>query len=266
MSNPGIAGLLLGLFALSACVEHPVPIRVDGPAIWRNSVAVAEGEWQRFGGQVVHIREEDGAEVRAIDPVRLWEDDYKAYEPLREYWSVVDIDDFDSWSDCYSDFGKRCPWQLPWSAVFISYVLVQAGAPPSVFEPDAEHWDYLRFLIRRSKQPGAVFEPRTIDGYRPAPGDIICKTRAGADAPDAMALIAEPDAFGGSLPMHCDFVLANHGADAEPDGMIEGIGGNVLNSVSKSLIPADRGRLVNGRAGKWFIILRNRYGTGAASS
>jgi hypothetical protein len=193
-----------------------------------------------------YIRETDGAEVRAIDPVRLWEDDYKAYEPLRGYWAVVGIDDFDSWSDCYSDFGKRCPWQLPWSAVFISYVLVEAGAPPSVFEPDAEHWDYVRFLIRRSKQPDAIFEPRLTDGYRPVPGDIICKTRAGADAPEAEALIADPDQFGGSLPMHCDFVLVNHGSDAAPDGLIEGIGGNVLNSVSKTLIPAQRGLLVNG--------------------
>jgi hypothetical protein len=110
-----------------------------------------------------------------------------------------------------------------------------------------------------------VFEARTIDDYNPGPGDIICKTRAGADPPDAAALIADPDAFGGSLPMHCDFVLVNHGSATEPDGMIEGIGGNVLNSVSKTLIPADRGRLVNGRAGKWFIILRNRYASGAVS-
>jgi hypothetical protein len=261
MSNRTIAGLLAGLLFLAACAERPVPSHVDGPAIWRRSIAVAEGEWQRFGGQVVHIREEDGAEVRAIDPVRLWEDDYKAYEPLEEYWAVVGIDDFDSWADCYSDFGKRCPWQLPWSAVFISYVLLQAGAPPSVFEPDAEHWDYVRFLVRRSKQPDALYEPLEIGSYRPAPGDIVCKTRAGAEAPDAAAVIAEPGSFGGSLPMHCDFVLVNHGSDAEPEGMIEGIGGNVLNSVSKTLIPADRGFLVNGKAGKWFIILRNRYGS-----
>ena len=109
-------------------------------------------------------------------------------------------------------------------------------------------------------QPDAVFEPRMIEDYRPVPGDIICKTRAGADAPDAAALIADPDQFGDSLPMHCDFVLVNHGSDAAPDGLIEGIGGNVLNSVSKTMTPAERGRLVNGRAGKWFIILHNRFG------
>ncbi len=265
MANPRLSIILLVLLSAAGCAQRPVPSHVDGPAIWQRSVAIAEGEWQRFGGQVVHIRESDGSEIRAIDPVRLWEDDYKAYEPLRDYWAIVGIDDFDSWSDCYSDFGKRCPWQLPWSAVFISYVLVDAGAPPSVFEPDAEHWDYVRFLIRRSKQPDAIYEPRLIDGYRPVPGDIICKTRAGADAPDAEALIADPDQFGGSLPMHCDFVLVNHGSDAAPDGLIEGIGGNVLNSVSKTMIPADRGLLVNGRAGKWFIILHNRFGPAVAS-
>jgi hypothetical protein len=56
--------------------------------------------------------------------------------------------------------------------------------------------------------------------------------------------------------MHCDFVLANPG----PGGVLEGIGGNVANSVSKSLIPTEEGRLVAGRAGQWFIVLRNRFG------
>jgi hypothetical protein len=35
--------------------------------------------------------------------------------------------------------------------------------------------------------------------------------------------------------------------------------------VSKTMIPADRGRLVNGRAGKWFIILHNRFGPAVSS-
>jgi hypothetical protein len=244
------------LLVLAGCIERPVPVAMDGAGIWRRSLEIAEGEWRRFGGQVVRLRQEDGAELRVIDPVRLWEDDRKAYEPLAAYWAAVEVAGFDSWAECYSDFGRRCPWQLPWSAVFISYVLVEAGAPASAFRPDAEHWDYVRFLIRRAREPGALFEPRRVEDYAPRPGDIVCKTRAGAAAPDGAALIADPDGFGGSLPMHCDFVLANPG----PGGVLEGIGGNVANSVSKSLIPTEEGRLVAGRAGQWFIVLRNRFG------
>ena len=251
-------GLSLGLALLAACAAEPEPAApFDGPAAWRRSIEIAKAEWRRFGEQVVYYRYgDDGGETRVIDPVRLWEDDRKAYEPLLDYWAVVGEgrSTFQSWRECQGAWAQKCPWQLPWSAAFISYIMASAGIPESEFHADAEHWDYVRHLISRSKNPGAVFAPETIEAYAPKPGDLICKTRAGATPPPAEQLIAHPTKFGGSLPMHCDFVVANNGAT------IEAVGGNVLNSVSKSMIPAMDGKLIPGRAGKWFVILRNVHG------
>ncbi|MGH6932796.1 MAG: DUF2272 domain-containing protein, partial [Dongiaceae bacterium] len=254
-------GLILLVVLLTACVARREPaVPFDGPAAWRRTIEITTAEWRRFGQQVVYFRYgDDGGETRIIDPVRLWEDDRKAYQPLLDYWAVVGEDKatFQSWRGCQGDWAQKCPWQLPWSAAFISYIMVAAGIPDSEFRPDAEHWDYVRYLISRSKNPGAVFQPELVDRYGPGPGDLICKTRAGTAPPSAEDLVANPTRFGGSLPMHCDFVVANGG------DIIEAIGGNVLNSVSKSMIPARDGRLIGGRAGKWFIILRNKFGQAA---
>lgn len=254
-------GLCFLIAVLSGCASRePAPAALDGPATWRRTLEIANGEWRRFGEQVVYYRYgDDGGETRIIDPVRLWEDDRKAYDALLDYWSAVGEDrtTFQSWGGCQGDWAQKCPWQLPWSAAFISYIMASAGIPESEFRADAEHWDYVRHLISRSKNPGAVFGPAPIEAYAPQPGDLICKTRAGATPPDPAKLIAEPTKFGGSLPMHCDLVVANNGTT------IEAVGGNVLNSVSKSMIPAMDGKLIAGRAGKWFVILRNLHGQAA---
>jgi len=264
--------LLILLFFLAGCAATPMPTppltAEQGREAWSKSIAVALGEWERFGGQVVHLRTDaEGNEVLAIDPVRRWEDARDAYEPLLRYWASVgeDAESFDSWTDCASSWRRKCPWQLPWSAAFISYVMHAAGYSAYDFPPSAEHWEYLKDLVRRARDPGAVFIPEPIDGYRPGPGDLICKTRAGADAPPFAALLADPDSFGGSLPMHCDLVIANHGGPQQPNGRIEAIGGNVLNSVSKSILPAESGYLRRGRGGPWFVILRNAFAPGPAS-
>jgi Uncharacterized protein conserved in bacteria (DUF2272) len=262
--------LVLSLGACAAAPRPTPPLTPEqGRAAWAKSIEIALGEWQRFGGQVVHLRTDaEGNEVSAIDPVRRWEDASDAYEPLIRYWAAVgeDPESFDSWQSCSSHWRRKCPWQLPWSAAFISYVMQAAGFSAYDFPPSAEHWRYLKELIKRAREPGAIFVAERIDRYAPAPGDLICKTRAGADTPPFEALVADPDRFGDSLPMHCDLVIANAGNPERPDGRIEAIGGNVMNSVSESILPTEAGYLRRGRGGKWFVILRNRFGAGAPAS
>lgn len=265
---PCILVLLLG-----GCVSTPQPTppltSEQGRAVWAKSIEVVLGEWQRFGGQVVHLRTDlDGNEVVAIDPVRRWEDARDAYEPLVAYWAAVgeDRESFDSWPVCASGWRMKCPWQLPWSAAFIAYVMQEAGLSAYDFPPSAEHWEYLKGLIKRAQMPVPVFVAEPIERYAPRAGDLICKTRAGANAPPFDELLADPDRFGGSLPMHCDLVIANNGSAEHPDGRIEAIGGNVMNSVSKSILPTQAGLLVRGRGGQWFVILRNVFGASAPVS
>lgn len=265
--------LLVAALLLSACVARP-PVEppltaAEGRAAWAKSIEVAIREWERFGGQVVHLRRDaEGNDYVAIEPVRSWEDSPVAYDPLLAYWAAVGEKpaSFDSWQACYAGWKRKCPWQLPWSAAFISYVMQQAGFRADDFMPSAEHWEYVKAAIDRARRPGAVFFAESAERYAPQPGDLICKTRAGAQPPPFDELLADPDRFGDSLPMHCDLVVANHGSAAESDGLIEAIGGNVLNSVSKSLLPTHAGLLERGRSGQWFVILRNGYGDGAPIS
>ena len=75
---------------LGACVAAPRPTppltAEQGRTAWAKSIEIALGEWQRFGGQVVHLRTDaEGNEVNAIDPVRRWEDARDAYDPLIRY-------------------------------------------------------------------------------------------------------------------------------------------------------------------------------------
>lgn len=258
---------------LGGCASAPAPTPPltpeQGHAAWAKSIEIALGEWQRFGGQVVHLHTDaEGNEVVAIDPVRRWEDARDAYAPLVAYWAAVGEDpgSFDGWPACLSGWRLKCPWQLPWSAAFIAYVMQEAALSAYDFPPSAEHWEYLKGLIKRARKPAPAFVAETIDRYAPQPGDLICKTRAGADPPPFDALLADPDRFGGSLPMHCDLVIANHGSPERPDGRIEAIGGNVMNSVSKSILPTEAGFLIRGRGGQWFVILRNAFGAGVPVS
>lgn len=265
--------LIFVLLMLMGCVTRPPappPLTpAEARAAWAKSIAVAIGEWEKFGGQIVHLRRDaEGHDYVAIEPVRSWEDSTVAYDPLIAYWAAVGEDpaSFASWQACYSGWERKCPWQLPWSAAFISYVMQQAGFGPADFTSSAEHWEYVKAAIHRAERPGAIFLPESPARYAPQPGDLICKTRAGAKPPAFEPLLEDPDRFGGSLPMHCDLVIANHGSALAPDGLIEAIGGNVLNSVSKSLFPAHEGLIEPGRSGSWFVILRNAYGEGVPVS
>lgn len=117
----------------------------------------------------------------------------------------------------------------PWSAVFVSYVMTQAGAPG--FTPTAAHVDFVRAAYQ-GEGPFRLADPHAEEA---AAGDLLCYVR-------------EPDAvFGHSglrewldrwpaewLPMHCDVVVSTHGGHARV------VGGNVLHGVTMRLLPINR--------------------------
>ncbi|MEX1109539.1 MAG: DUF2272 domain-containing protein [Dongiaceae bacterium] len=257
----GMAGGLLAILLLAGCATPVVPpVPFDGPHAWQRSIEIAEAEWTTFGEQVVAYRyDANGREIQLIDPTGYTEDDRPVYPSMVGYWNAVGEDGFDSWASCYAGWQRKCPWHLPWSAAFISWVMVEAGMPADRFVPNENHWTYVQNIVARAGDPGRAFLPEAVDRYRPQPGDLICKTRGGAETPDFDVLMKDPGGPGEFLPMHCDLVIANGGSRIIPDGFIEAIGGNVANSVSKSLIPSDKGYLIPGRVGAWFIILRNVY-------
>ncbi|HNK84428.1 MAG TPA: DUF2272 domain-containing protein, partial [Flavobacteriales bacterium] len=121
------------------------------------------------------------------------------------------------------------------------------GVPAGVFTPSGLHADYLRDIGRMQDRPGARFALRDARSYAPKPGDLICATRAGASIP---AFDRIPD----GTPMHCDLVVAIDGTQ------LESIGGNVRNSVSKTVRQIDGlGRLDLAADRPWVLVVENRF-------
>ena len=218
---------------LAACAIQPTVHRppVDPALVKGNILRLADAEWNAFGGQVVYL--ENGRE--RIDPVGIWEDERRGSTRIGDYWRSVNED----WS------GYDC--DKPWSAAFISWLMLEAGVPPELFTPSGLHADYLRAIAASEQESTARFALRDAKLFSPRPGDLICATRAGASIP---AYDEIPD----GTTMHCDLVVFNEG------GRLESIGGNVRNSVSKTVRQVGPDGLLP-RSGDrpWVLVVEDRY-------
>jgi hypothetical protein len=221
---------LICTLLLAACATS-VPPRVIAPSdsIRASILRLAEQEWRAFGGQIIR-RAPDRHEI--IDPVGVWEDERKGSALVAKYWRSVGQD----WTGLDGD--------KPWSAAFISWVMAEAGVSGEEMPASATHASYLRAAISAGTGHWRANPP---DAYAPQPGDLICATRAGQK-------VARFDAVPPGATLHCDIVVT-----VEP-GMLQSIGGNVRNSVTKSerRLGPD-GRLAGNDDRPWFLVLENRY-------
>ena len=113
---------------------------------------------------------------------------------------------------------------VPWSAVFISYLVRGAGFTEDDFLFSDAHADYARNAFAGKGAWRACDAAVTA----PRPGDLLCNTRARAVGIDTFEGLGENLRAGGSLPMHCDVVVATDAVRREA----QAIGGNVLQSVT----------------------------------
>jgi hypothetical protein len=222
-----------GTWAGRAIGARPTP----QPALRQALLTLADQEWGYFGQQrVVYTAGEE-----SIPHVGLWEDDdYARISRVNQYWRAVGKP---------SLTGRQC--QEPWSAAFISWLMLQAGVPELQFRPASAHWVYLSKLIEDSGAQGRYFVPRSISAYRPQTGDLIC---ASEEIPRGSALAGRvmPWSLQGTRT-HCDLVVKTDGQT------LEAIGGNVRNSVSKSVLELDpEGHLQPVARRPWFIVIENR--------
>lgn len=126
----------------------------------------------------------------------------------------------------------------PWSAAFVSWVMVSARLPG--FRPSASHIGYVRDAVLQPQgSPWEVLDPATAG---PAgAGDLLCYVRVPGATYGHEGLLAQVRADGGGLQMHCDIVVAAN-PKADPTAYL--VGGNVLQGVTMRLLPLNRaGRL-----------------------
>lgn len=126
----------------------------------------------------------------------------------------------------------------PWSAVFISYLMKNAGFSREEFAFSDSHADYVRAALDASAAEAAgrdapqAFRACDVATTPPRAGDLLCATRdrsAGINGFAALAAALAARPHGDDFPMHCDLVVRS---DEGGDAKIETIGGNVVQSVT----------------------------------
>ncbi|WP_170288307.1 DUF2272 domain-containing protein [Marilutibacter maris] len=128
----------------------------------------------------------------------------------------------------------------PWSAAFVSYVMIQSGVPGFAASPS--HIDYVRDAYRNQEHgPFRIADPLS---ETPADGDLLCFTRGASSVTDHAALMTWLGTNGsGALAMHCDIVVDANGSG---DGRAYLVGGNVLQAVTMRILPINHaGRFWN---------------------
>jgi hypothetical protein len=262
-----------------AAAQCPAAQPAFDPATVRQSILDgANAEWHRWGERVVYLEPE-----RTLADVREgpWEDEPEVYADLARYWCATGrnyfrlaADDAGT-GDLLDEQGhiRRAVYDQvrvghasftdAWSAAFVSAVLYAAGVPREQFRFSIAHWTYVSAIIRRQREAEAqgttdelAFVPHALGDYRAQPGDLLCATRAGPRLPDFAALLER------SRPMHCEIVVAGEErcANAASRRCLASIGGNVVQSVVRTLVPLDRdGHVVLSPQGRaWIVVIENR--------
>lgn len=190
-------------------------------------VLLAVGEWARFGRQTITYSKSDPPRVE-----QLGVQERDAPKRIGDYWASVDRPGFDGLTDA------------PWSAAFISWDVASAGVGRDLFCPSERHTVYVERLVERSNRPGAAFVPYSPAARAPKVGDLVCASR------DNGGTTLENLNRG---PGHCDIVV-----EVRP-GEIHAIGGNVRDSVTRSVFPLDgNGFLSPISARPFFTVIENK--------
>jgi hypothetical protein len=198
---------------------------------------VAWAEWSRFGrSTIVYGGSNNGYMNRAGVSERS--------EPLSSRVG-------DYWGSCGHPEWNGNTSGRPWSGAFVAWVMSHSGVSASDFPRVGRHGSYLASLFDHERAGSTAFLLHGPHEYSPKPGDLVCTGTAGpswrySDPRTARRRID-------STANHCDVVAY------VKSGYVYAIGGNVKDSVTMSLYPADtRGRLVPSSGHPWMMVVENR--------
>lgn len=163
---------------------------------------------------------------------RIKEGSSTTMERLRKYWKEgTNTNNSDSY---YIN--------TPWSATFISYLFRKAGAGDD-FKYNPSHSGYIVSAIKNRKAKNN----NPFQGYKPNEvkvelGDLVCFPRQSGVNYDST----------GSYKGHCDLVVEIN------DSQAVSIGGNVSDSVTKTIVPLSNGKIDMSKQKKgYFVVIKN---------
>jgi hypothetical protein len=190
-------------------------------------VLLAVSEWARYGRQVIVYSADQPPRTE-----QLGVKEREAPQRIADYWAAVGHPERSGLDN------------VPWSAAFISWDIESAGVPRDLFCPDQRHTIYVERLVARARRPGAVLVPQRPAERAPQVGDLICASRAGSGT-----TLDNLNRGAG----HCDIVV-----EVKP-GWAAAIGGNVGDSVSRSVFPLDEKGFLSPISGRpVFTVIENR--------
>ncbi|WP_233255974.1 DUF2272 domain-containing protein [Falsiroseomonas bella] len=246
---------LLPVLAVAACAAKP-PVTYP-PSAAERVVRIALAEWQDWGARQRDAFTEPTEDSPESDP--------RNFPRVLAYWRAVPTDHgaiLHNRIRYEAVLTGQLPPGIPlwgdfaWSAAFISWVFVSAGVDAREFPPSATHAFYLDGLIAdaRSYPDTAAFMPHAPTEYAPRPGDLLCSDRS----PRPLLHWTHRAADNGrARPMHCDIVVRT------APGVVEAVGGNVLDTVMLTRFPADSwGRVMPAPPGwpPFLVVMESRLG------
>lgn len=218
------------------------------------AVQIALREWRAFGSAVVYPNQQLPYDAERSEG--LW-------QRVGEYWWLglplrAPDQGFTGMHDANGRvFPATRDGDYAWSAAFIDYVMRMAGAGHR-FPYSPSHADYINAAKQHAmgQLPGLAITAEAPERYAPQPGDLICMWRGRRP-------IRFDDLPTARFPGHCDIVVAVHA------GSLDGIGGNLDNSVAMHHIPltadghlAQPDGTVVDPDHPWFVVLRVDYDIG----
>lgn len=149
---------------------------------------------------------------------------------LKNYWKLGSI-------PVTENNLRNSSWQYrhPWSAVFISWVMLQAGAG-NQFPYSNNHAKYIVWARDNAALPNAVFTAYDVKDERaawPEPGDLVCMNRRS----NRFTL----QSINRNCISHCDIVVEVN----KEAGYLVAIGGNVGQTVNKRIVFLDANGLID---------------------
>ena len=147
-------------------------------------------------------------------------------------------------------FGFTSCTKVPWSAVFISWCVKQAGATKTEFKFAMAHSVFVNQAIKNAAAGTGVFQGFNFSEKQPAIGDIIQNNRRGNNFNFAKAKASS------QYESH-SVIVVETGVDAQ-GGFAFCVGGNEQDSVRRSVVRLDTNGFIKQRTGNSFIsIVKN---------
>lgn len=242
--NTLIAG---GLLTLGFLV---IPLATKAQIFQEKVAENAVKEWQNFHNPPIVVRSKADTEIRRDTGTAERPLEYAQCNIVNRYWRSVQTPPRGDFCRLPQIADKnQGGWDnYPWSAAFISFIMKQSGAG-NQFKYSVRHATYIVDAVKNRDNSNASFRGYPIDWIRPSVGNLICAPRGENAGLTYWKIIDQ-----GDFESHCDIVVAKN------NNQLEVIGGNVGDSVAKTIVSLDAQghiKVTKPDFRPWFVVIKN---------